>query len=257
VSAVSTLLKSLIEADGFRAIDFSSLSITLVGGMATDQAVAQKWSELTHCPVTQGWGLTEASPGVTINLPGEEFNEAVGLPIPSTDVEIRDLQGMTLPIGEIGELCVRGPQVTHGYWRRTSESADSFWPGGWLRTGDAGRMDAQGYVFLIDRFKDVINVSGLKVYPNEVERIALTCPGVLEAAAVAQVDERSGEVVALIVTCSDPAPAADDIIACCRRSLTAYKVPKHVYFRAQLPKSAVGKILRHPLREELRRIQQE
>ncbi|HEY1212028.1 MAG TPA: AMP-binding protein, partial [Bryobacteraceae bacterium] len=152
VSAVNSLLKALLEAEGFASIDFSNLRITLVGGMPTDPVVAQRWSEITHCPVTQAWGLTEASPGVTINLPGEAFNSAVGLPLPSTDVEIRDLQGARLPIGEVGELCVRGPQVSGGYWRRESESANAFWPGGWLRTGDAGRLDVRGFVHLIDRF---------------------------------------------------------------------------------------------------------
>ncbi len=252
-SGVNTLFNALLNTPGFADVDFSHLKITLGGGMAVQASVARRWKEVTGNILSQAWGLTETSPAVAINPIAEDFNGSVGLPIPSTDVAVKDEAGNDLPIGESGEVCVRGPQVMRGYWNRPDETAKVLLPGGWLRTGDVGYMNQKGYVYLQDRKKDMILVSGFNVYPNEVEEIAVTHPGVLEAAAVAQTDEHSGEVVALFVVAKDSGVGAQDIIAHCRKSLAGYKVPKHVYFRKELPKTNVGKILRKALREELAR----
>jgi long-chain acyl-CoA synthetase len=251
ISGVNTLFNAMLNTPGFDSIDFSSLQITLGGGMAVQASVAKRWKEVTGKILTQAWGLTETSPAACINPPLEDFNGAIGLPIPSTDVAIKNDAGEDLPSGEIGEICVKGPQVTVGYWNRPDETTKVMLPGGWLRTGDIGRMDDRGYVFIEDRKKDMILVSGFNVYPNEVEAVAASHPGVLEAAAVAQPDEHSGEVVALYVVRKDPALTERALIDFCRQSLAAYKVPRHVYFRNELPKSNVGKILRKNLREEL------
>jgi long-chain acyl-CoA synthetase len=251
LSGVNTLFNAMLHAPGFDQIDFSQLKVTLGGGMAVQAAVAERWKEATGCVLTQAWGLTETSPGACINPSNEPFNGSIGLPIPSTEIAIKDDAGNDLPQGQIGEICVRGPQVMRGYWNRPDETAKVMLPGGWLRTGDVGRMDQRGFVYIEDRKKDMILVSGFNVYPNEVEAAAVTCPGILEAAAVAQRDEHSGEVVALFVVRKDPALTEKQIIDCCRQSLAAYKIPKHVYFRTELPKSNVGKILRKALREEL------
>src|SRR5579872_5953038 len=250
ISGVNTLFNALMHAPGFDSIDFSTLQITLGGGMAVQKAVADRWKKMTGKVLTQAWGLTETSPAACINPPLEDFNGAIGLPIPSTEVAIKNDAGEDLPIGQIGEICVQGPQVTLGYWNRPDETAKVMLPGGWLRTGDIGRMDDRGYVFIEDRKKDMILVSGFNVYPNEVEAIAATHPGILECGAVAEQDEHSGEVVALYVVRKDPNVTERDIIEYCRKSLAGYKVPKHVYFRKELPKSNVGKILRKALREE-------
>jgi long-chain acyl-CoA synthetase len=251
ISGVNTLFNALLNTPGFESVDFSSLEITLGGGMAVQGPVAKRWKEVTGKILTQAWGLTETSPAACINPPSEDFNGAIGLPISSTDIAIKDDAGKDLPIGEIGEICVKGPQVTVGYWNRPDETAKVMLPGGWLRTGDIGRMDQRGYVFIEDRKKDMILVSGFNVYPNEVEAIAAAHPGILEAAAVAQANEHSGEVVALFVVRKDPALTERAVIEFCRQSLAAYKVPRHVYFREELPKTNVGKILRKALREEL------
>jgi len=253
ISGVNTLFNALLHTPGFAAVDFSQLKVTLGGGMAVQAAVAQRWKEVTGCILTQAWGLTETSPAACINPNSESFNGSIGLPISSTEVSIRDDPGNEVPLGQIGEICVRGPQVTRGYWNRPDETAKVMLPGGWLRTGDVGHMDQRGYVYIEDRKKDMILVSGFNVYPNEVEEVAAACPGVLEAAAVAQRDERSGEVVALFVVRKDPALTEQQVIDCCRQSLAGYKIPKHVYFRTDLPKSNVGKILRKALREDLAR----
>jgi long-chain acyl-CoA synthetase len=251
ISGVNTLFNAMLHAPGFERIDFSHLKTALGGGMAVQATVAQRWKEATGHVLTQAWGLTETSPGACINPSGLDFNGSIGLPISSTEIAIKDDAGKDLESGQIGEICVRGPQVMQGYWKRPDETAKVMLPGGWLRTGDVGHMDPQGFVYIEDRKKDMILVSGFNVYPNEVEAVAVTCPGILEAAAVAQPDERSGEVVALFVVRKDPALTERDVIACCRKSLAGYKVPKHVYFRNELPKSNVGKILRKALRGEL------
>jgi long-chain acyl-CoA synthetase len=252
ISGVNTLFNALLNTPGFDTVDFSSLQITLGGGMAVQAAVAKRWKQVTGKVLTQAWGLTETSPAACINPPLEDFNGAIGLPIPSTNLAIKDDSGKDLPVGEIGEICVQGPQVTVGYWNRPDETAKVMLPGGWLRTGDIGRMDERGYVFIEDRKKDMILVSGFNVYPNEVEAVAATHPGILEAAAVAQPDEHSGEVVSLFVVRKDPSLTERAVIDFCRQSLAAYKTPRHVYFRQELPKSNVGKILRKALREELK-----
>ncbi|MEZ5457964.1 MAG: AMP-binding protein [Steroidobacteraceae bacterium] len=251
ISGVNTLFNALLNTPGFSDVDFSRLRCTLGGGMAVQGAVAAKWKQVTGKVLTQAWGLTETSPAACINPPAEDFNNSIGLPISSTEVSIVNDDGAPLALGEVGEICVRGPQVMLGYWQRPDETAKVMLPGGWLRTGDVGRMDEHGYVFIEDRKKDMILVSGFNVYPNEIESVAVTHPGVLEAAAVAQPDERSGEVVALFIVRKDPKLTEADIVAHCRDQLTGYKVPKHVYFRDELPKTNVGKILRRELRDSI------
>ncbi|HYB65107.1 MAG TPA: AMP-binding protein [Steroidobacteraceae bacterium] len=251
ISGVNTLFNAMLHAPGFDQIDFSGLKISLGGGMAVQGTVAAKWKQATGNVLSQAWGLTETSPAACINPPSEDFNGSIGIPIPSTEIAIKDDAGEDLPVGKIGEICVRGPQVMKGYWNRPDETAKVMLPDGYLRTGDVGRMDERGFVFIEDRKKDMILVSGFNVYPNEVEAVAAANPGVLEAAAVAQPDERSGEVVALFVVPKDPALTEEAIIEYMRQSLAGYKVPKHVYFKKDLPKSNVGKILRKSLREEL------
>lgn len=251
---VNTLFNALLHTPGFEKLDHRNLFGTVGGGMAVQAAVAEKWQAATGCVLSQGWGLTETSPIATMNPIGAgKFNGSIGLPVPSTEISIRDDAGAALPVGTIGEICVRGPQVMRGYWNRPEETAEVMLPGGWLRTGDVGRMDEAGFTYIEDRKKDMILVSGFNVYPNEVEGVAVTHPGVLEAAAVAQPDERASEVVALFVVRKDPALTEAALISFMRASLTGYKVPKHVYFRESLPKSNVGKIIRRELRDELKK----
>ena len=251
-SGVNTLFNALLHTPGFASIDFSHLQVTLGGGMAVQEAVAQRWKSVTGNILPQAWGLTETSPAAAINPTTEDFNGSIGLPIPSSEIAIKDEHGQDLPLGQTGEICVRGPQVMRGYWNRPDETAKVMLPEGWLRTGDVGYMDERGYIYLQDRKKDLILVSGFNVYPNEVEAVAASHPGVLECAAIAQPDEHSGEVVALYVVPKDPNLTERDVIEHCRKSLAGYKVPKHVYFRKELPKSNVGKILRKELRGESR-----
>ena len=253
MTGVNTLFNALLHTPGFESVDFSELVVTLGGGMAVQQSVAEKWKKVTGRVLTQAWGLTETSPAACINPCNEDFNGSIGLPIPSTDVSIRNDDGAELAQGEVGEICVYGPQVMAGYWQCPDETEKVMLPGGWLRTGDIGHVDAKGYVFIEDRKKDMILVSGFNVYPNEVESVIVTHPGVLEAAAVAQADEKSGEVVAVFVVPKQPGLTEQDIIDHARKSLTGYKVPKHVYLRKELPKTNVGKILRRALRDELLR----
>jgi long-chain acyl-CoA synthetase len=252
ISGVNTLFNGLLHTPGFNTVDFSALRVSFGGGMAVTPVVAKQWREVTGSVISQGWGLTETAPIATANPVGLEFNGSVGLPVPSTDVCILDEAGKELPIGAVGEICVFGPQVMRGYWNRPDETEKVMF-GDWLRTGDIGRMDAAGFVYIEDRKKDMILVSGFNVYPNEVESVAAENPGVLEVAAVAQADENSGEVVALFVVKKDPSLTAEALIAFCRKQLTGYKIPKHVYFRSELPKTNVGKILRRALRDELRK----
>jgi long-chain acyl-CoA synthetase len=250
LSGVNTLFNALLHTPGFEDVDFRHLKITLGGGMAVQAAVAERWKTVTGNPITQAWGLTETSPGACINVPHDEFNGSIGLPIPSTEIAIKDDDGRDLGIGETGEICVRGPQVMREYWNRPDETAKVMFPERWLRTGDIGHMDERGYVYIQDRKKDMILVSGFNVYPNEVEEVVAAHPGVLEAAAIAEPDERSGECVSLFVVRKDPNLTEREIIDFCRKSLTSYKVPRRVHFRTELPKSNVGKILRRALREQ-------
>jgi len=251
ISGVNTLFNALLNTPGFDKVDFSALRVTLGGGMAVQEVVAKRWKEVTGKILTQAWGLTETSPAACINLPGEDFNGSIGLPISSTEISIRDDAGKALAINEVGEICVRGPQVMAGYWNRPDETDKVMIGTDWLRTGDVGRIDDRGLVFIEDRKKDMILVSGFNVYPNEVESVIVTHPGVLEAAAIAQPDEKSGEVVAVFVVKKDPNLTEQEVVDHCKKALTGYKVPKHVYFRKELPKTNVGKILRRALRDEL------
>jgi len=252
ITGVNTLFNGLLNTPGFDQLDFSSLKVALGGGMAVQAAVSERWRQVTGRHICQGWGLTETSPVATANLPGTlEFTGSIGYPLPSTEISIRDDDGKALAVGAVGEICVRGPQVMRGYWNRPEETAQVMLPHGWLRTGDIGRMDDRGRTYIEDRKKDMILVSGFNVYPNEVEGVVAAMPGVLEVAAVAQADEKSGEVVALFVVRKDPALTAEQVIAFCKRELTGYKVPRAVYFRNELPKTNVGKILRRTLRDEL------
>jgi long-chain acyl-CoA synthetase len=253
---VNTLFTALMNTSRFELINFTSLVGTVGGGMAVQQAVAERWKQLTGCNITQGFGLTEASPVVCaapLVGPDAGFSGSVGLPVPATEVSIRDEAGQDVGTETPGEICVRGPQVMRGYWQRPDETANVMLPDGWLRTGDIGRVDARGFVFIEDRKKDMIIVSGFKVFPSEVEDVVAKLPAVREVAAVGQPDERSGEVVALFVVKQDQALTEADVRAHCEKFLTGYKLPRHIYFRDDLPKSNVGKILRRTLRDELLR----
>jgi long-chain acyl-CoA synthetase len=250
-TGVNTLFNALLNHPDFARLDFSRLRLTMGGGMAVQRSVADRWRAVTGVSIAQAYGLTETSPAVTINpLDTKIFNGSIGLPVPSTDLSIRDDAGRELGIGENGEICVRGPQVTRGYWNRPDETALVMYPDGFLRTGDVGYVDETGYVYLVDRKKDMILVSGFNVYPNEVEDVAALHPGVREVAAVGVPDERSGEAVKLYVIRKDPALDADTLIAHCRSQLTGYKVPRHIEFRDDLPRTNVGKILRRELRPD-------
>ncbi|PWG61635.1 AMP-binding protein [Spiribacter halobius] len=252
MTGVNTLFNALLNHPDFAELDFSSLRLTLGGGMAVQRRVAERWREVTGCTLLEAYGLTETSPAACINpLDLEAFNGSVGLPVPSTDISIRDSEGNELGIGEVGELCVRGPQVTPGYWGRPEESADAFFEGGWLRTGDMARVDERGFVYIVDRRKDMILVSGFNVYPNEVEDVLVTHPKVLEAAVVGAPDPDHGERVCAFVVTSGPGVTEEELIAHCREGLTRYKVPREIHFRTELPKTNVGKILRRALREEI------
>jgi long-chain acyl-CoA synthetase len=249
-TGVNTMFASLMNTPGFDGLDFSTLRVCIGGGMAVQPAVAADWREITGTPVLQGYGLTETSPVAIVNPIGREFDGAIGLPVPSTDVIICADDGNELPAGEIGEICIKGPQVMEGYWHRPQETADVMLPGGWLKTGDIGRMDESGYVFIEDRKKDMILVSGFNVYPNEIENIVVEMDGIIEAAAVGLEDERSGEIVKLFAVRTDPSISEQDVLEHCRENLTNYKRPRVVEFRDELPKTNVGKILRRALRDE-------
>jgi long-chain acyl-CoA synthetase len=250
ITGVNTLFNGLLHTPGFEQVDFSKLHLTLGGGMAVQRAVADKWKQVTGCTLAEAYGLTETSPAVCINpLDLGAFNGSIGLPVPSTEVCIKDDDGNVLPMGEIGELCVKGPQVMRGYWQRPEETAQSIDAGGWLHTGDIARMDEHGYFYIVDRKKDMILVSGFNVYPNEVEDVIAMMPGVLEVAAIGVPDEKSGEAVKVFVVRKDPALTVDQIKALCRENRTGYKQPRFVEFREELPKSNVGKILRKELRD--------
>ncbi|HQW76284.1 MAG TPA: AMP-binding protein [Dokdonella sp.] len=250
LTGVNTLFNGLLNTPGFDKLEFSSLRMTLGGGMAVQRAVAERWKKVTGCTLSEAYGLTETSPAVCINpLDLAEYNGSIGLPVSSTDVCIRDDDGGFLAVGEIGELCVRGPQVMKGYWNRPEETAKIIDAQGWLHTGDIARMDEQGFFYIVDRKKDMILVSGFNVYPNEIEDVVAMMPGVLEVAAIGVPDEKSGEAVKLVIVRKDPALTEEAVRAHCRSELTGYKQPRHIEFRDSLPKSNVGKILRRELRE--------
>ncbi len=247
-TGLNTLFVALYNHPDFGAIDFSKLKLTMAGGMALQSAVADKWQSITGSPICEGFGMTETSPVVCVNPIGAIQLGTVGVPVPGTSVKVIDAEGQNLPIGERGELCVKGPQVMKGYWQRADATAKTMTEDGWLKTGDIAVLQKDGYVKIVDRLKDMILVSGFNVYPNEVEDELCTHPGVVECAAVGVQDEKSGETVKLFVVKSQNDLSEQDIIEYAKSRLTGYKVPKYVEFRTELPKSNVGKILRKELR---------
>ena len=250
ITGVNTLFNGLLNTPGFDEVDFSSLHLTLGGGMAVQRSVAERWKKATGCTLVEAYGLTETSPAACINpMDLAEYNGSIGLPIPSTDACIKDEDGNLLPVGEVGELCIKGPQVMKGYWQRPGETAEAIDADGWLHTGDMARMDEHGFFYIVDRKKDMILVSGFNVYPNEVEDVIAMMPGVLEVAAVGVPDEKSGEVVKVVIVKKDPNLTAEMVKEHARANLTGYKHPRIVEFRKELPKTNVGKILRRELRD--------
>ncbi len=251
ITGVNTLFNAMVNNPDFARIDLSQLRLTLGGGMAVQRAVAERWKEITGTTLLEAYGLTETSPAATINpVDLEQYNGSIGMPISSTEVVIRDDEGRDLPLGEAGELCVRGPQVMKGYWNRPEETAKVIMPDGFLRTGDVAVIEASGFVKIVDRKKDMILVSGFNVYPNEIEDVLAMHPGVLESAAVGVPDTKTGEAVKIYVVKKDPTLTEAALLEHCRANLTAYKVPRHIAFRNELPKTNVGKILRRELRDE-------
>ncbi|MDH4325033.1 MAG: AMP-binding protein [Betaproteobacteria bacterium] len=252
ITGVNTLYAALLDAPGFDAVcraNRGALKISVAGGMAVQRAVAERWQHATGAPLVEGYGLTEASPNVCANpIDAREFSGRLGAPLPETEVTIRDERGAARPAGEAGEICVRGPQVTRGYWNAPEATAQAFFPEGWLRTGDLGRFDEHGYVEFVDRLKDVIVVSGFKAFPSEIEAVALAHPGVKDAGAVGVPHPRSGETVALFVVKRDPALSAEALAAHCAERLAPYKRPSRIEFRDALPKSPLGKVLHRELK---------
>ena len=250
ITGVNTLFNGLLNTPGFDQIDFSKLHLTLGGGMAVQRAVAERWKKATGITLIEAYGLTETSPAACMNpMDLAEYNGAIGLPISSTDACVKDDAGQHLSFGEVGELCIKGPQVMAGYWQRPDETAKVIDAEGWLHTGDMARMDEKGFFFIVDRKKDMILVSGFNVYPNEIEDVVALMPEVLEVAAVGVPDDKSGEAVKVVIVKKDPDLTAEKVKDFCRGQLTGYKLPKFVEFRTELPKSNVGKILRRELRE--------
>jgi len=251
MTGVNTLFNALLNHPRLRSVDFASFRLALGGGMAVQEAVARRWKTVTGVPLVEAYGLTETSPAATINpFDGAEYNGSIGLPIPSTDVVLRDDEGNDVPTDQPGEICIRGPQVMAGYWQRPAETAHAMTADGYFKTGDIGTMDARGYIRIVDRKKDMINVSGFNVYPNEIENVVMMHEGVVECAVVGVPDRKSGEAVKLYVVRRDEQLKAQQLIAHCRAQLAGYKCPREVEFRSELPKSNVGKILRRELREE-------
>ncbi len=250
ITGVNTLFNHLMNTPGFRDLDFSSLKVCVGGGMAVQRAIAERWKAMTNCILIEGYGLTETSPLVCVNpLDLKEFSGSIGLPVSSTECSIRDDSGAPVSLGSVGELWIRGPQVMKGYWNQPAETAKVLTSDGWLKTGDIASMDERGFMRLVDRKKDMILVSGFNVCPSEIEEVVMAHPGVLEAAVIGVPDEDTGEAVKLVLVRRDPALSAQELHAHCQENLVAYKLPKHIEFRDQLPKSSVGKILRRVLRE--------
>jgi long-chain acyl-CoA synthetase len=251
IPAVNTLYNGLLNTPGFKALDFSGLKACNGGGMAVQRAVAEEWLKVTGCPIVEGYGLSETSPSLTCNpTDNAEFTGTIGLPLSSTEIVLRDDDGRDVAIGEPGEICARGPQVMVGYWQRPDETANVMTADGFFKTGDVGIMDASGQFKIVDRKKDMVLVSGFNVYPNEIEDVAVSHPGVLEAAVVGVPDKSSGEAVMLFIVKKDPALDEKTLAAFCATQLTGYKKPKYIEFRADLPKTNVGKILRRELRDD-------
>jgi len=249
-TGVNTLFNALMNTDGFAELDFSNLKMTLGGGMAVQKAVADRWVEVTGTPLIEAYGLTETSPAACINpmnLPA--YNDSIGLPISSTEASVRNEDNEALPVGEAGELCIRGPQVMAGYWQRPDATAETIDKDGWLHTGDVAEMNEKGFFKIVDRLKDMILVSGFNVYPNEIEAVIAMMPEVLEVGAIGLPDEHSGEVVKVVIAKKDQSLTEEAVKAHCKENLTGYKRPKVVQFVDELPKTNVGKILRRELRD--------
>jgi long-chain acyl-CoA synthetase len=250
IPGVNTLYNALCENAEFRKLDFSSLRVANGGGMAVQKAVSDKWKSITGLPIIEGYGLSETSPVATCNpINNAEYNGTIGMPFPSTEIAILDDDGRPVPLGQPGEIAIRGPQVMAGYWNRPDETAKVMTPDGFFKSGDVGIMDERGYIRIVDRKKDMILVSGFNVYPNEIEAVIASHPGVVESAAVGVPDEKSGEAVKVFVVRKDPSLTAEQLMEFCKQNLTAYKKPKYVEFRDELPKTNVGKILRRELRD--------
>lgn len=249
--AVNTLFNALLNTPGFDKLDFSGLKVSNGGGMAVQRVVADKWFKVTGCPITEGYGLSETSPVATANpADSTEYSGTIGLPIPSTEIAILDDNGQPVPLGQSGEIAIRGPQVMVGYWQSPAETARAMTPDGFFKSGDIGIMDERGHTRIVDRKKDMILVSGFNVYPTEIEGVVAEHPGVLECACIGVLDEHSGEAVKLFVVRKDPALTVEELQRFCKEELTGYKRPKYIEFRTELPKTNVGKILRRELREE-------
>jgi len=250
ITGVNTLFNGLLNTEGFDQVDFSNLKVALGGGMAVQRAVADKWKKVTGVTLVEAYGLTETSPAACINpLDLKEYNGAIGLPIPSTEACVKNDDGQMVALGEVGELCIRGPQVMKGYWHRQDETDKVMDADGWLHTGDMARMDENGFFYIVDRKKDMILVSGFNVYPNEIEDVLAMMPGILEVAAVGAPNEKSGEVVKVVIVKKDPNLTEEQVKEFARANLTGYKHPRIVEFRKELPKTNVGKILRRELRD--------
>ncbi len=251
IIGVNTLFNAMLNTEGFNEVNFCNLRWTIGGGMAVTQDVAQRWCQVTGCHITQGYGLTETSPIATVNpLHIKEFTGSIGVPVSSTEVAVMDETGNRLAVDEVGEICIRGPQVMKGYWQRPEETEKVFFEGGWFKSGDIGHMDEKGYFFLADRKKDMILVSGFNVYPNEVEDVLTLHTEIIEAAVVGVQHEEKGEVVKAYIVRRSTTLTEETILEHCRKQLTGYKIPKHIEFRSELPKSNVGKVLRRALRDE-------
>jgi long-chain acyl-CoA synthetase len=251
ISGVNTLFNALLNNPQFAKLDFSSVKAAIGGGMAVQKAVAERWKQVTGTTLIEGYGLTETAPSATANpLDLAEFTGTIGVPMPSTDIVLRDDAGHDVPLGDAGEICIRGPQVMAGYWHQPEETAKVLDADGFLHTGDIARMDERGFIRIVDRKKDMILVSGFNVYPNEIEEVVMMHPGVLEVAAIGVPDEHSGEAPKVFVVKKDPGLTEADVLEHCRKMLTGYKRPKYVEFRTELPKTNVGKILRRALRDE-------
>jgi long-chain acyl-CoA synthetase len=251
ITGVNTLFNGMLNHPKFKEVDFSKLKLSLSGGMALQKSVAMRWKEVTKTPILEAYGLTETSPAATINpMSLADYNGSIGLPLPSTDIVILDNDENEVPIGNSGEICIKGPQVTSGYWNRPDETALVFTKSGYLKTGDIGKMNEEGFIYIVDRKKDMLLVSGFNVYPNEVEQVIGMHPGVLEVGVIGVYDKDSGERVKACIVKKDPNLTVEDVIAYCREHLTPYKVPKIVEFFNELPKTNVGKILRRALKEQ-------
>ena len=251
ITGVNTLFNALLNNPDFAKLDFSHVKLAVGGGMAVQKSVAERWKQVTGTTLIEGYGLTETAPAATANpLNIKAFNGSIGVPMSSTEIVLRDDAGNDVPLGEPGEICIRGPQVTKGYWQRPEETAQALSKDGFFRTGDIGIMDDKGFIRIVDRKKDMILVSGFNVYPNEIEQIVAMHPGVLEVAAVGVPDEHSGEVPKVFIVKKDPQLTEADVLEHCKKELTGYKRPKYVEFRTELPKTNVGKILRRALRDE-------